>query len=430
MYSRVFIIIDALDECQVSEGSRTRFLSDIFNLQAKYGANIFATSRSIPEIIDKFKGSTLLEIRARSEDVQRYLEGHMEQLQGFVQDNQELQREIKNEISYAVGGMFLLAQIYLASLTDKYTLKAIRNTLKLFKKQGQGSSENKQLEALAQAYEEAMKRINEQKPGSQQLAQNVLSWITCAKRPLSTSELQHALAVEVGNCGLDEENFTRVEDMVSVCAGLVTVDEESGIIRIFESGFCRTNDEFEERLQRNPLYDYAARNWGHHAHAASAEVDQLVVNLLKSEAKVSGCSQAMIAWGIYFGNSQTVPKQVTGVHLAAYFGLEEVIVVLLEGGYDLDSKDSYYRTPLSLAAENGHEAVVKLLLEEGAELETKDRRYGRTPLSWAAEDGHEAVVKLLLEEGAELETKSWYSSWTPSWVPRRKVVVKLLLEKG
>jgi hypothetical protein len=107
LYSKVFIIVDAIDECQVSEGCRTRFLSEIFNLQEKYKANVFATSRFIPEIIDKFKGSALLEIRAGSEDVQRYLEGHMQQLPGFVQDNQELQREIKTEISYAVGGMYV-----------------------------------------------------------------------------------------------------------------------------------------------------------------------------------------------------------------------------------------------------------------------------------------------------------------------------------
>ena len=107
LYSKVFIIVDALDECQVSKGCRTKFLSEIFNLQAKYRANVFATSRSIPEIIDQFKGSALLEIRASNEDVQRYLEGHMGQLPGFVQDNQELQREIKTEISYAVGGMYV-----------------------------------------------------------------------------------------------------------------------------------------------------------------------------------------------------------------------------------------------------------------------------------------------------------------------------------
>jgi predicted ATPase len=54
-YSRVFILIDALDECQVSDGGRRRFLSEVFNLQAKTGVNLFATSRFIPDIKEELK---------------------------------------------------------------------------------------------------------------------------------------------------------------------------------------------------------------------------------------------------------------------------------------------------------------------------------------------------------------------------------------
>ena len=158
-------------------------------------------------------------------------------------------------------------------------------------------------------------------------------------------------------------------------------------------------------MRLNPLYNYAARNWGHHARAASAEVEklkleQLILNLLKSEAKLSGCSQAMVASRNYSGYSQRVRKQLTSVHLAAYFGLGEMMGYLLKSRYDLDSKDNYDWTPLSYAAANGHEAVVKLLLEKGAELETQNND-GWTPLSYAVSNGHEAVVKLLLEKGAE-----------------------------
>lgn len=42
--SRVFLVVDALDECQASDGCRMRFLSALFNLQAKHGSNILATS--------------------------------------------------------------------------------------------------------------------------------------------------------------------------------------------------------------------------------------------------------------------------------------------------------------------------------------------------------------------------------------------------
>ena len=310
-----------------------------------------------------------------------------------------------------------------------------------------------------------MERIEGQVKHRTELAKEVLRWITCAKRPLFISELQHALAVEVGEAELGKENLPQIEDMVSVCAGLVTVDEGSNIIRlvhytaqeyfdqaqnrwfpnaevevtticvtylsfgVFKSGFCQPGSEFEDRLWLNPLYDYAANNWGHHARAASAEVTQLIIRFLESEAKVSSSSQAMMASNYKYNGK---PTQMTGVHLAAYFGLTEATTALLKNSHDPDSKDSNNRTPLSWAAERGHEAVVKLLLEKGAELETNDKGYGRTALSWAAENGHEAVVELLLEKSAKLETKSHDGRTALSWAAEKghEAVVKLLLEKG
>jgi hypothetical protein len=105
--SQVFIVVDALDECQASDGCRTKFLTEILNLQAKCEVHLFATSRFILEITEVFKSSTSLEIHATRDDVERYLEGHMQQLPSFVQRNQQLQEEIKTGISEAVDGMYV-----------------------------------------------------------------------------------------------------------------------------------------------------------------------------------------------------------------------------------------------------------------------------------------------------------------------------------
>jgi ankyrin repeat protein len=55
---------------------------------------------------------------------------------------------------------------------------------------------------------------------------------------------------------------------------------------------------------------------------------------------------------------------MTGLHLAAYFGVEKAERLLL-GSNSPDLKDSYGRTPLLWAAGNGHEAIAKLLVEKG-----------------------------------------------------------------
>jgi Cdc6-like AAA superfamily ATPase len=76
-YSRVLIIVDALDECSVSNGERQKFLSAIFNLQGRTGANIFATSRINDNIAKLFEGALSLQIRASDEDVESSLDSQM-----------------------------------------------------------------------------------------------------------------------------------------------------------------------------------------------------------------------------------------------------------------------------------------------------------------------------------------------------------------
>jgi hypothetical protein len=107
VYSRAFIVVDALDECQASDGCWMRFLSEIFNIQTRDGANILVTSRFIQDIIKKFEGSTFLEIRAMDEDVQKYLAGQMDKLPSFVFSNSDLQNNIKTTIAKAVNGMYV-----------------------------------------------------------------------------------------------------------------------------------------------------------------------------------------------------------------------------------------------------------------------------------------------------------------------------------
>src|SRR5437667_12719368 len=102
---------------------------------------------------------------------------------------------------------------------------------------------NDKAKALDSAYEQAMERIEGRMGDQTVLAKQVLAWITCAKRALTTSELRHALGVEIGTSRFDKENLPDLEDTVSVCAGLVTVDEESDIIRLVHY----TTQEYFER---------------------------------------------------------------------------------------------------------------------------------------------------------------------------------------
>ena len=315
-----------------------------------------------------------------------------------------------------------------------------------------------------------MERIQGQLPDEQELAKQVLSWITGAKRPLATSELEHAVAIEFEGSQLDKENICKVENMISVCAGLVTVDKESNIIRLvhyttqeyfertqnlwfphmpseitracltylsfneFESGICQNDEDFEQRLQLHKLYDYAAHNWGHHARDTLTSC-QSIIEFLQKQAQVEASSQALMAvkrWPEQKEYSQAVPKQMTGLHLAAYFGVEGVIQDLLNSNSP-DAKDSYDQTPLSLAAKHGRETVVQLLLATGQVNVNSEDKDGWTPLLYAAANGHETVVQMLLVTGQVNINLKDKDGWTPlsyAAANGHKTVVRLLLMTG
>lgn len=416
----------------------------------------------------------MLEIRADEQDVRRYVDGHISHLSSFVGRNTDLQEEIKTRIINTIEGMyvtlyglpkiytdsarFLLAQLHLDFLIGNASPKAVRAALA---KLSFGS------EAYDHAYKDVMERIEAQVTDKRDLAKQFLSWITYAKRQLTTSELRDALAVEIGESELDKENLPQIEDMVSVCAGLVTVDEESDTIRLvhyttqeyfertrthwfpeaeiyitktrvtylsfskFESGVCQTVADFKDRLLWNPFYNDAASNWGHHGRKALTLV-HMTIDFLNNDAKVEASSQALFAMLTIFeiSYSQIVPRQMGGIHLAAYFGLHEELRAFLSGQYT-DLTDRYDRTPVSYAAENGHEAVVELLLEKDVDLESRDRREERTPLSYASGNGIEAIVKLLLEKDVDLESKDSEARTPLLWAANgHEAAVKLLLENG
>ena len=88
---------------------------------------------------------------------------------------------------------------------------------------------------------------------------------------------------------------------------------------------------------------------------------------------------------------------MTGLHLAAYFGLELVIRLLLEKGADIKATDKRGQTPLYRALGSSHLEVVQLLLEKGADVEAADQD-GQTPLYQALGNSYLEVVQLLLKK--------------------------------
>ena len=102
---RVFIVMDALDECSDKDKTRSMFLKEIAELQAQRNVCFFATSRFVPDITAEFKGVVTLEIWATDEDVRLYLDDHMSEMPACVTRNQALQELVQAEIVKSAAGM-------------------------------------------------------------------------------------------------------------------------------------------------------------------------------------------------------------------------------------------------------------------------------------------------------------------------------------
>ncbi|RFU79488.1 nucleoside phosphorylase domain-containing [Trichoderma arundinaceum] len=456
-YSRVFFIVDALDECHETDGNRRQFLSEIFNLQKKAALNLLMTSRSIPDIEKWFEGCPAIHISACHEDLWKYLDTRMSEFES-VGKNLELQQYIKSKIEVAASGMFLLAMLYIDSLVEAEKRsgaafkKAVEDLQKkpkaLYGKYGK----------LYEAYNKAMERIQCQLGDLPQIAQLILSWIVYARRPITVPELQHALAVEFGTIEINTDNILTVEYMIKASAPLVKVDTQSNIVHLFhytaqeyferfgndwlhnaQSHITRicvtyllfeafegvptpTGESFQERRLAHPLYDYSARHWGDHARESSTTCDE-VMDFLLSEKSMESSTQAL-----FMG----FREKMTSMHLVAYFGIAHISQnLILQGSYD--SEDGGSRTPLSYSAERGHKAVVQLLLNTGKVNVNTIDRCRQTPLFWAAGNGHKSVVRMLLEKGKAEADLGDLIDRTPLSIAAEnghRGVVKMLLDTG
>ncbi|XP_043461767.1 putative ankyrin repeat protein RF_0381 [Leptopilina heterotoma] len=97
--------------------------------------------------------------------------------------------------------------------------------------------------------------------------------------------------------------------------------------------------------------------------------------------------------------SETLARKLA-VYIAVESGSEEILKILLNAGYPVDSLFKFI-SPLHVAVTFEQPRLVKLLLKAGADVNLQTEDCGRTPLHFAATAAQPAIVKLLLKNGAD-----------------------------
>ena len=341
---------------------------------------------------------------------------------------------------------FLIADLHIKSLCHPQKPSQVRSSLERMK-----------FKKLEDVYAEVIIRIDQQASDDKELAWHALSWIVHALRPLKTSELCNILSLEPGANSIGDGDFYDIDDIISVCAGLVTVDKSIDIVRLthhttqeyleslqwklyseldiardcvkylslrpFLTGSCSSGKLFRQRLQENPFLDYSALYWSEHVRSVQIEIFDSILPFLCNDELIDCTSQAAStqAHASTFGHESRpfdlFTSERSGLHLTAMHGLVPLTKFLIDkhryGRIEVDSKDDKGQTPLSLAAEYGQEEIVERLLATGnVEINSVDKSM-RTPLIHAAKNGRLGVVKLLIERKASVEWKEISSTRLP-----------------
>lgn len=311
-----------------------------------------------------------------------------------------------------------------------------------------------------------MQRIEGQVVDQADLAKQTLAFLSCARTRLRARDLQEALGVEVGETQLDPENFSDLEDIVAACLGLVTVELDSGIIRLVHyttqeylartqqrwfprahdmiidicatylafDEFSRSSEYYVDRfgtftLETEGLYGYAARYWSHHAKLAPAGHEQvsrflnmpLNVLVLHLNCWPDQYRSVLGMKKVRLGEDVTTMKPFgrQGIHLAAQHGLNTPLTALLDIQESPDIVDIYPDmsirergdgpfdrvTPLLVAAKYQQKDTMEILLRYNADVNFFSED-GNSALLYATHHDDIEIVRLLTRHGANWERQN------------------------
>jgi ankyrin repeat protein len=495
-FSRCFFVVDALDEVEV--GSHMPGLLELFSVLRRglstRGPKIFATSRKYASTIQNFfQEATKVTVAAHNDDLRTILAKIITDHQDskyILDDN--LREEILDKLCAGAHGMYvgllwvdIFAQVHWLTVSFRFLLPIlqIQDILSQLTRSEVRRALRDLSANLADAFESTIGRIlnlptdQRHAMNRRNLAVKALMWISHAKRVLTVTELQHALAVRLDESELDRENFIEPQLVVDSCFGLVEIDKESSTIRfvhyslqeylrshnhgLFQNGdmevtkvclrylsldsvkdlHVKNLPSFVKALESLPFLNYAVTEWGFHAaDVPPDDVKELALKFLRSSPHLLTAARVrdhkspyfrkwherMYAWAYSNG---------AGISLCASFGLTGYIRLLI--GQDkkpmLKARNMYGSAPLHEAALRGYEDTAQLLLDSGADV--LDVNIGKSiPLYLAVANSQLRMVRLLLQKqaGAQLDIagKEGWTALHKAADMGNEEIVTVLLQHG
>ncbi|KAF5557177.1 ankyrin protein [Fusarium phyllophilum] len=244
LFSKVFMVVDALDEWATEQGDLYSLPAELLLLQRKLAINLLATSRPIPLIADQFKKHHSISITAQQQDIYTYVDNFRWPESSCIGKIPKLRELVKRTMSQIVRGMFLLARLYLHSLENETSERDVKDALKQFEDRAKINDLDPKFDIVDQAYNDTLKRLREQHQNSSDLAFRVLAWVCCTRWKLPMYAIQDGLTLREGDVTFHADGIVDKRLMISVCCGLVEITKGAREIQLAHytaEGFFRRN---------------------------------------------------------------------------------------------------------------------------------------------------------------------------------------------
>lgn len=278
-----------------------------------------------------------------------------------------------------------------------YSIGQLKNTISEIRNITAGGKSS----VLPVLYDYVMKKIEGQSASLCSQAKNVMFWVLCSARELSSEEVCSLFELSVGhNSGGSRCGSVPIQDVIYPCRGLITLIPGSLTGHLVDFSHRTVRDYCNEKIDDVPdrhaaiaqtllgvlincdygngIYDYAVSYWYYHYRLAkpSQPLEHAVVALLQCDLSLEHPKNGFSPFSeVLYPVRATASGELrtfSGIHLAAEFGLHQYLPRLPWTKLDLNSEDSSGVTPLMRAAGNNHSEVVEWLLREGAEIEACD----------------------------------------------------------
>ncbi|KAH6889067.1 ankyrin repeat-containing domain protein [Coprinopsis sp. MPI-PUGE-AT-0042] len=403
-----FYILDALDEAP------TKIQLAVVETLASLNVKLFITSRPLKTVEANFPEAHTFAILAQDADIDLHIATRINknvELRRVLQADPSLTDELVSAIKHNCRGMFLHASLQLDALDECLSAQGVRDTLKAFPP------------SIGDVYCQTWARISQQSHKHASLAKAVLVWVINASRSMTMAELERAVATAPDTHKFEPGRLVPGTTLVSLCGGLVTVEEESGLVRLVhytaketlegllhesfphphsrlaavcttrlaECGFQNTTisseAEFKNALEKDPLLTYASEAWAFHAHAG-LDVEDMERRTVQFITEIN-VFPAFTSFERTFFFDVLTPLHVLGLHDLPPEWIKDTT------DPNLTTK-LHQQSALIVASRLGHERVVAFLLALPAIQINLVSDEGWSALMEAARRDHTGTVKLLL----------------------------------